>query len=248
MSTISIFNTAEGFALASDGRSSDTESKTLTENAQKIFPIGSLGTHMAYALAGTIRIGDVADRVLFDFDIATANVSRNRKPSGNWFDYLNAMAASLTNQLNDVRSASACSLNEPLETWLFVCGFYGKNRKSAHVIFRHGTNSTEANPYPHPPGFNHPFGSGKVLELVDNRDLRSRQYSEPPRDRIVTLAQAIERTRNDVRAQCDSEAMTVDELTCRGIGGRIQIATITISHGFSWVPGFEPATLSIASR
>jgi hypothetical protein len=248
MSTISIFNTAEGFALASDGRSSDTDGRTLTEDAQKIFPIGGLGTHLAYARAGTIRIGDATDRVLFDFDIATANVSRDCVPSGNWFEYLNAMATSLTNQLNDVRSTSVCSLNEPLETWLFVCGFYGRNWKCAHVIFRHAANSTEATPYLHPPGFNHPFGSGKVLELVDSGDRRFRQYSEPPRNRIVTLAQAIERTRNDVRAQCDPEAMTVDELTCRGIGGRIQMATITTSHGFRWVTGFEPASPSTASR
>ena len=161
-------------------------------------------------------------------------------PPGIGLSILNAMATSLTNQLNDVRSTSVCSLIDPLKRGYSSVGSTEGIGNALHVIFRHAANSTEATPYLHPPGFNHPFGSGKVLELVDSGDRRFRQYSEPPRNRIVTLAQAIERTRNDVRAQCDPEAMTVDELTCRGIGGRIQMATITTSHGFRWVTGFEP--------
>lgn len=246
MSTIiTWFNTPEGFVIASDGRSRDSESgKILTEDAQKIFPVEKQTTaRLAYALAGTIRIGEAADQVIFDFDIEATRTFRDTEASGNWFDYVSAITTVLNGALNLARQNSGSTLTLPTETWLFILGFYGRHRKGAHVVFRHKARATEAEVCLHPPGFNHgPFGSGRIFELLDNEDPRFGRLAKPKRKGIATLSQAVERARNDVLAHCDPKALEIDEETCRGIGGRIQVATITFTAGFRWVPGFEPAS------
>ena len=249
MSTIILtFRTSEGFVIASDGRKSGPEDgHILSDVAQKIFPLKDRGIHLAYALAGTLHLGEVlagqaGDRVIFDFSVETAtatNVLASSKPSS-WWNFVSDLTKSISRSLDRARSGSTYSLDKESETIVFVGGFYGKHLKSAHIKFRHGLRTSEAEPFLHPPGFNAPHGSGKIFELIDNGDPRFAKYRNPRRDSVVTLSAAIERALNDIHAHCDPEALQIDKETCQGIGGRIQIATITPADGFKWVPGFEP--------
>ena len=79
-------------------------------------------------------------------------------------------------------------------------------------------------------------------ELLNSGDARFAKYISPPREGIPTLSVGIERVRNDILANFDPDAYKIDETIRWRVGGRVQIATITISDGFRRVPGFEPAT------
>jgi hypothetical protein len=58
--------------------------------------------------------------------------------------------------------------------------------------------------------------------------------------RLETLQQGIDRVHRDILLHYDPEARKIDEKACSHIGGRVQIATVTLSNGFKWVPGFGP--------
>ena len=107
--------------------------------------------------------------------------------------------------------------------------------------FAHGLGASDFEPYLHPPGFDVPHGSTPVFQALDQEDQCFAPYLTPKRTDITTMALAIQRVRKDLQAHCDPEARRLDEVGCRGIGGRLQIATITFKDGFRWVPGFEPA-------
>ena len=62
----------------------------------------------------------------------------------------------------------------------------------------------------------------------------------------AAMRAAIAEARNYIRACSGPEALKIDPEICAGIGGRIQIATITRSKGFRWVPGFGITSSPIA--
>src|SRR5580700_3187858 len=66
---ITWFRTVEGFVVGSDGRNSDAETRQIvSDDTQKIFPIEQPpGLRLAYALAGTISMGQGPGRIMFDF-------------------------------------------------------------------------------------------------------------------------------------------------------------------------------------
>jgi hypothetical protein len=241
MSTILLaIRTPEGIVLASDGRKCGTDGEILSEDVQKIFPIErSKRACLAYGLAGTTKLGSGSELV-FDFVAETALETARLSADGQtqWWQYLSVLTDRLCRSLNAKRKRP---LNQKEETYLLVAGLYGKHVKSAHIVFRHDIDSTEAEPVTHQPGYNPKFGSRTVLELIDKDNSYFSKYAEPKRETIRTIRLAIDRALADVHAHCDPEALNVEENTCRGIGGRIQIATITFTDGFKWVPEYEPA-------
>lgn len=245
MSTVIVhFHTPEGFVIASDGRNTSPEGRVLSDEAQKIFPVNGPTVCLAFGLAGTIRIGTSSDQVIFDFEKEALAISGRLAQNApkTWWDFVSALARQLNDALNAARRLSGNTLSTPTDTTIFIGGVYGKHLKSAHAVFRHQIAASEAEPYLHPPGFHGPFGSKAVFDLIESKDSRFAQYSEPERRNVSTLAGAVQRSINDVMAHCDPEALLVDEDKCRGIGGRIQIAQITFRDGFRWLPGYEPAT------
>ncbi len=202
---------------------------------------------LAYALAATIRIGHDSGSVVFDFPAETARAV-NRLATRTWNDwtlYMRALMRSLSQALDSARESSGCTPDIPTETFIFVGGFYEKRQNSGHILFRHGTTSSEAELSLHPSGFNSPpFGSPAIIDLIDKQDPQFLKYSQPRRDAVFTLSEGIDRAEKDIRAHCDPVALKVDPDRCGGIGGRIQIATVTRSQGFKWVAGFEPADAS----
>jgi hypothetical protein len=241
MSTIIVsFQTPEGFVIASDGRSRDPETgRIVTEDAQKIFPLQQEGSCLACGVAGAASF--VFNGQIFDFkrEAAVAAEQIAGKRLKNWWEYVTALTSELGGRLTRLRESLGGRLAKPTETWIFLGGFYGKHQKGAHIHFRHGTTATEFEPQLFPPGFNIPFGSAKIFELLNSEDSRFARYSIPKRDKVFSVSTAIDRAKNDILAHCDPIALTLDETTCAGIGGRIQIATVTRKAGFQWVPGFE---------
>ena len=243
---VSWLMTPEGFVIGSDGRKTDSEGQSASDNSQKIFPIEGKGLCLAYGLAATIRIGQAAENVLFDFKKETARTVERLAlhPPKNWWEFLSAVMVELREALNRARSASNDTLAREAGTYIFMGGIYGKHFKSGHLYFRHGITTSEAEPYIHPPGsIPPPFGSPKVFEALASGDARLARYSNPPRQGIATLASAIERVQNEVLAHCDPEARNVDNAPEWPYGGRVQIASITVRDGFRWVTGFEPLTV-----
>jgi hypothetical protein len=244
MSTIIVtYRTAEGFVIASDGRNSNPETGEIhSDEAQKIFPIERLNAHLALALAGTIRLGENAGNVVFDFESAAKSTARELADIRlkDWWSYVSEFAAEIDGPLSAARTRCNAALNKSTDTRIFIGGFWGDKIKSADIHFAHGITITETEPRLHPPEFDVPFGSGRVFEFIEREDARFARYSRPKRGDIRSLSAAIDRAKNDVLAHCDPEALKIDEETCRGIGGRVQIATVTFSEGFRWVPGFEP--------
>lgn len=53
----------------------------------------------------------------------------------------------------------------------------------------------------------------------------------------------IERVKKDILAHYDPEAIKIDETLRCTVGGRVQIATVTLSSSFQWVPGYEPLSV-----
>jgi hypothetical protein len=242
--------TPEGFVIASDGRRSSSENdEILSDDVQKLFPVEQSNVRLAYGLAGTIQMGPTADNVLFDFAIETARaVERLATSKRNWWQYITALMSELARTLNLLRT-SRDTLAKPTNTWIFIGGFCGRHLKSGYISFEHGASVTEGKTFNNPAGFiPPPFGSPKVFDLIDAEDDRFLRYAKPRRNSVVTLSSAIERARNDVLAHYDREALKVDPDTCRTIGGRVQIATVTYSEGFRWVPGFESASGTASSQ
>jgi hypothetical protein len=78
--------------------------------------------------------------------------------------------------------------------------------------------------------------------LEDLNDQTFSAYQTPlPSPEQITLTQGIESAKNHIHVCSDPRAVEIDPETCSKIGGRVQIATITPSEGFKWVPGYEPA-------
>jgi hypothetical protein len=234
--------TAEGLAIASDGRCRDHNGYIKSDNVQKIFPIQQVNGQLAYALAGTMQIGESVDQVAFDFDHAIREVLAQMSHSTtNWFTYLERVRLGLERPLAQARSCTPLDKTDAV-TYIFIGGMFGKHAKGAHIRFEHGATQSTSETGAHRPGFNVRWGSKPVYDLVDGGDSRFYKFTEPKLDRIRSLATAVERVRNDILSQCDPEALQIEEETCAGIGGRVQIATITLSDSFCWVPGFEPVT------
>jgi len=238
---IALVRTAEGIAIASDGRKSNAEThEIIDDDARKIFAICNSEATLAYGLAGTIELGNHENVVLFNFEIEVPRAVE--RLSGikhrNWFEYISALATEISNTVNKSLYGLGSTLSSPVDTWIFIGGLFGKHVKSAHILFCHGQTKTEATVTTHRAGVNPPpFGSLAILDLVNRKDSRFLPYSQPERDQVTTLSDAIERVRSDILAHCDPVALQVDQ-ACWMMGGRVQLATVTPADGFHWVPGF----------
>ncbi len=241
MSTILLaIRNPEGVVLASDGRKCGNEPGViLSEDVQKIFPVQQFKNGcLAYGLAGTIKLGNDSD-IAFDFGVETALETERlaMENPASWWSFIKE----LTDSLEQAIKAKRRALNQAEVSYVLIGGVYGKHVKSAHIVFRHGVDSTEVEPVLHQPGQNPKFGSEEIFNLIDRQDSYFSKYAEPKRESVRTIEQATERALADIRAHYDPEALKVDKKTCDGIGGRIQIAAITFRDGFKWIPGYEAA-------
>lgn len=237
---ISSVPTAEGFVIGSDGRNSDAESQTiLDDDARKIFAIRRRGVNLAYGLSGTPLIGESKDSILFDFKTQIISAIDQIGSRSRWDNYLSALAGEIESRFNAALRDSGKRLNTEYETKISIGGFFGVSQKLGHISFEHGVHGTKGESHSYPDGFSFPWGCIPLFDLMNEGDPRFAKYRSPNRVGITTLASGIERVKNDILAHYDPEAIKVDENIRWQIGGRIQIATVTRSSGFQWVPGYE---------
>lgn len=199
---------------------------------------------MAYGLAGDVKIGESEDKVLFDFESEIVHSIDRIGRKTVWSNYLSALASTLERDINDLRARSGQTLANEMSTTISLGGFFERSQKLGHIRFEHGIHSTVAKVETYPDGFSFPIGTEKLFELMNDGDERFAKYRKPPRTGLTSLVAGIERVRNDIIVHYDTEAIKIDETIVWRIGGRVQIATITLSDGFQWVPGFEPVHLA----
>jgi hypothetical protein len=188
---------------------------------------------------GEVEFGQSDVGPLFDFGIEVpCSIQHIGVPENPW-RYLDRLAVSLRNKFNMAREALKIEPPEGSKTTVVVGGFYGQTQALGHIALTHGPCCTEEDVYNFPPGWCFPYGSVKVVELMHSGDPRFLKYAEPCRIGLKTLQGGIERVRKDILIHYDTAARKIDEAICAHIGGRVQIATVTLEDGFRWVPGFE---------
>jgi hypothetical protein len=236
---ISSVPTAEGFVIGSDGRCRGSDGEILREDAQKVYPLERPGISLAYGIFGTVRIGTDATNVLFDFEREIPNAVQRIGVPKNWWDFLSLLTKELTESLNRARAGHASELDPERGTTITLGGYYGRFQKLGDIRFSNGEEHSKGEPRTYQPGFSFPWGSIKLFDLLNDGDPRVSNYAYPERYGLRTLQDGIQRVRNDILMHYDPELRKLDEVVCPGIGGRIQIATVTIAEGFRWVTGFE---------
>lgn len=234
---ISPVPTAEGFVIGSDGRSCSREGSRISDDTQKIFAVDQAEARLAFGIYGKADFGLAADRVLFSFKDEVPRAIQ--RITGTWWEFISALTREVVGSLNGIRSQFANELSPKCETCVVIGGFYQGHQKLAHIGFKHLAPATTGEPYHYPDGWSFPFGSLKVIELLHNGDQRFKNYAIPSRIGLQTIQEGIERVRKDILIHYSPEARALDPAICSTIGGRIQIATVTATDGFRWVPGFE---------
>jgi hypothetical protein len=248
--------TSEGFVIAADGRAIGVEERrVVTDTAQKVFPIEWTGGSLAYSVAGTLQISSDDRRQVFNLILETekAQAAVTNTPAS-LVEYASLLAERITVRLAAVKGHYPSTDNRGINqrgfriATLFLEGYYGSAPYRARVDFCHERqNLLEPEVIPQDSNLGRPqiCGSGEVSYLLfDTDDPRFAAYRRPVlRAQDVTLAEAIEVSKGYINACMDPEALQIDETICSTIGGHIHIATITPSHGFRWVQGFEPLSL-----
>jgi|ERR1017187_150748 hypothetical protein len=237
---ISSVPTAEGFVIGSDGRSRGPDSEVISDEVQKIFPINKPGIRLAYGIFGTAKFGTETNNILFDFETEIPLAIERMGKLRNWWEFLSSLAKSLTESLDTQRAEYGNELDPERGTTITMGGFYGRFQKLGHITFNYKEQHTEGEPHNYPPAFSFPWGSIKLFDLLNEGDQRLAKFAQPSRVGLNTLRDGIERVRKDILMHYDPEARKLDEAVCLGIGGLVQIATVTFADGFRWVSGFEP--------
>lgn len=152
MSVISGVPTAEGFVIGSDGRNSRLNPpEILDDDAQKIFAIERPGMKLAYALFGTIRIGQSACDIIFDFEIEIVRAFNQVGRRTQWASYLKALTETLQASLKKAREASGKPFEaecDTIGTTISLGGFHERSQKLGHIRFEHGVHDTKVSTKP----------------------------------------------------------------------------------------------------
>jgi len=240
MTAISRIYTPEGFVVASDSRKTNpAKRKDVVDGVQKIFPIP--GTDLCYAITGIVQFTTSDGIGEFDFRDACIRAIETieRGESKSWPEYVAAVTRAIAEPLHDMRKVSTHTLSKPAETQIFLTGFYSRQPGCAEIYFRHGLTESESSGRVEDPQQMNVYGSGKIWNLLFKEDVQFSEFLTPRRLGLTTLAAAVDRARNEIRAHCDPKALEIDAETCWAIGEPVHIATIT-DEGFQWVPGFVP--------
>ena len=260
MSTVIVrIYTNEGFVIASDGRKTRSEDQSiLSDSAQKVFQAQSQANVIAYAIAGVAQLNpEGSDEVVFDF-VAEAEKAAGSiafRKCKNLLGYAVRLCKPIYESLLDgyvsgrIPSLTADPKSRPGQKGhtiasFFLAGFY--DGVASHVCARFYTidgklADPEVLPYLIEPGKAVVYGPREIYYLMfETEDPRLSAYRRPKRryDEI-DLAEAIEISKNYICACADPALCKFDG--CSGVGGRVQIATITPAGGFQWVPDFGPA-------
>lgn len=250
MSTI-IFraHTEAGFVVGSDGLAGNPE-LAQEEFAQKIWCFET-ADRLIFSFTGSVELGHPTR---FDFrDVCERVVSQVKPESFSSLKaYLEAVCAPVNLLLRANRRSDLVRFTENENerrhgkpgfriTNVLVDGYFRGVPSRADACFWHESQQVGT------PDVNDSeldcriiHGSKRVHGLFAN-DARFAQFREMPDEALhpnEILSKRINDARRMIAAQGSEQARGVDEI-CNGIGGKTQIAVMTLMGGFAWVKGFE---------
>lgn len=257
---ISRIYTKEGFVVAADSRSQNSETGENCDSTQKIFLVNKPGILLAYSLAGTVGITPTnSAEIIFDFYRESSRAIesdrvRNARPK-TLHEYADLFSNEVYERLSrEIEKQPDAYFQEEgyqaretgpdggfkiVQIWFD--GYYIGVASSARVEFFHVEQRIDReirSPIPMPDG-PECYGSKKVLDLIKTASFSD--YKLPHQDwEVLTLSAAIGISRDLILAQMSDGSRRIDEDAWGAIGGRIHAATVTRSAGAAWVPGFEP--------
>ncbi len=204
----------EGFVIGADGLRQDFYD-TITDHAQKIFPVEQSNLTIAYAWAGSTRL-EYADRAHFDFIEETVPAMARLRTGISAEQFARELASGLVERVNAHNGDTPIPMigrraNE-IVRGLFV-GYWNNDPFRTEVSFLQE--------------------NGVVVADVDTIQLKFPDFrvfsgsqivlDETDVDRCTSLNRCVDTVREYIQ-QC--AANTIDPY-CKSIGGHIHIATIT---------------------
>jgi len=219
------------------------------------------------AFYGTARINDPSDtQVGVDFTLKAREFidTMSGKKASDLRSYVNKFARHIQKSIVDGRRngiigplPSTTVYPERPGTHLVFCalfdGYYKEQARQQDVIFIHRSQTVCLPILPHGKSVHKGYliyGPPKLARELQRSDCDPRllTYRSPAWDKrqeTLTLSEGVGLAKDYIRA-CKSDAGREIDPACGGIGGDIQIATITPSGGFSfnWVPNDEPVSCS----
>lgn len=257
MSAILTTYTEEGFVIAADGRMSDADDPAapVFDKAQKIFKIQNRGNQFSMCFCGTVAINahDDKNKIVWNMlkeTLAAAADLENRK-TGNLVGLAVRICEPVNQALRRIKRDGLVLTYPRFERQtqtergntiarLMLDGYHNGIASRVFVRFAH-ENDVLLEPEPtridlalQPSMI---YGSQVIGQMLNGTGEVFSEYRAP----IIsnTITSAVDWSIGYLKACSDPRAIEYDSI-CRSIGGRIHVATITTSHGFRWLPGYEP--------
>ena len=241
-----------------------------SDQAQKIFPVQGVDREAAFSFTGRTTLFDSADQdEVFDFPREFSMAAQNTRLDAmrDAGTFLSTVCPLVRERLESVvrgggigRLPSRSDRANPSEhniVTIHLDGYFSgyPARMAAHFYHVQQQISWDTNADHTLEGLGRYWarllGSSKIRRLLfDTEDARLSRYRTEAcrkaaacyRDPSISMAlqEAIDAGQHFIAACSDDSIRELDPENCRGIGGRIHIATITPKDGFQWVHGFEP--------
>lgn len=258
-------STPAGFFLAADGLSYGDDNGVFTiisKQQQKIFEITDERARFAFAVTGTAAFtADDDNKIIFNFNEVIHRAADALKPF-KFQDatyYCDRLARTVNRMLREsVLAAKASGQKVTLPdnpdpdgqgrsmiALLFICGFYLQTSCYVALEFFHRGGKLEK-PIAVLRVNLHRFiasGSGVVSNrLYSSNDAEFSQFRRHSVAHPLTLSfEQLAEVAKDYVAACQSpQGLAVDPVFCPRIAGHVHAASVTLTDGFRWVPGFEP--------
>jgi len=249
---IALTYTREGFAIAADGRERDG-GKVITDSCQKIFLISDQNLALAYAFCG--RVGWECDggKTTVDLRPNIHNVLAQGSPvrHTNLLSYTTEFSEGVYGILRQLQSEQKLDPlpMKPLDRQgdayviftMFVAGYVHGKPAWNFVPFMHQNQQLLK------PAVKADYPLQKQPAIYGPKEISDRLFKYPDpklsayrvqrfhQEKEPALVDGIEAMKNYIRACCDPEIAKLDPEMCAGVGGHIQIATVTPEKGFSWI-------------
>ena len=250
MSAIVRLFTPEGFVVASDGRMLAAATDEIgSDEVQKIFPLRCVGSSSSVigSIAGIAQLS-LDDGTPFDFRtvLSVAAMAVEQRPVNDLHSYAGLIVSQIDPLIGNFRSISIPGSKDAAGTSIFLdCLFPMKMPAQETITITYGLTEVRISHEFSPIQTKRAYCSKKIWALLFDEDVSIPGWISHYRNvchgrKMSTLADAIDVAVALITAHSEPEAVAIDPEGCRTIGGRIQIATLTLTRGFEWVSGFEP--------
>jgi len=245
----------DGFVIAADRRFSNfTKRKPISDDRQKVFPIGN--RPLAYSMIGITKLGhrdETIETPRFEFDLAVAKGVQSTSMRDSWSmeHYARKLCWPIYAALRDAVRGGEVGMSFKLPpddrrgspiVNLLLDGYVDGRPNRVTVRFYH-----EDGKVGEPEILSEEveldkawfYGSPLVANKFMGDDSAFSKYrkARPPAHPSMKLSEHISIALGYLESCSSEEGLAVDP-ECWNIGGLPSIATITPADGFQWVPGY----------